>query len=196
MRATADSHTYRRDVDGLRAIAVLSVMIFHARDSLLPGGFVGVDIFFVISGYLISRHIAADVSAGRFSLIEFYRRRIRRIAPMMMVVIAVSLAAALLLMTPEDARAVAKSAVWAVAAMGNIHFWRDLDAGYFANSTAEVPLLHLWSLGVEEQFYLLWPLVLALAVRNLRPPLLLGAMTFVTWASFELSARVFPQDSS
>ena len=155
-QAVQSFNEYRRDIDGLRAIAVMAVMIFHASDTLLPGGFVGVDIFFVISGYLISKHITAETRAGRFSLEEFYRRRIRRIAPMMLTVVAATLAIALMVMTPEDATAVAKSAVWSVASLANVHFWRDLDTGYFANSSMEVPLLHLWSLGVEEQFYILF----------------------------------------
>jgi peptidoglycan/LPS O-acetylase OafA/YrhL len=196
MQKPFGSSSYRADIDGLRAIAVLSVMIYHARDTALPGGFVGVDIFFVISGYLISRHIAAEVSEDRFSLIEFYRRRIRRIVPMMMVIVAAVLAAALLVMTPEDARAVAKSAVWSIASMANIHFWRDLDTGYFANSSAEVPLLHLWSLGVEEQFYLVWPLLLAWGIRKLSPRWLLGLMLVVSGMSFGLAEFVFPRDAS
>ena len=196
MSDTPVRNVYRADIDGLRAIAVLAVMIFHARDSVLPGGFIGVDIFFVISGYLISKHIAAEVADGRFSLFEFYRRRIRRIVPMMMVVVAATLAASLLLMTPDDARAVAKSAVWSIASMANIYFWRDLDTGYFANSSAEVPLLHLWSLGVEEQFYFLWPLLLAAGVRKLRPTALLIAATGVAVLSFHLASRVFAHDAS
>lgn len=196
MSTARSANDYRPDIDGLRAIAVLSVMIFHASDAILPGGFVGVDVFFVISGYLISKHIAAEVVDGRFSLIEFYRRRIRRIMPMMMTVVAVTLVASLLVMTPEEARAVAKSAVWSIASMANIHFWRDLDTSYFANSSAEVPLLHLWSLGVEEQFYLLWPMVLALGVRKVRPAMLLVIAAVVAGLSFELASGSFPRDAS
>lgn len=185
---------YRRDIDGLRAIAVLSVMIFHARDTALPGGFVGVDIFFVISGYLISKHIISEVGTGRFSLAEFYRRRIRRIAPMMLTVVAVTLAIALVLMTPEDATAVAKTAIWSVTSLVNVHFWRDLDTGYFANTTAEVPLLHLWSLGVEEQFYILWPLLLVVAVRRMSTLLALASGAVLAVLSFASAAVIFPHD--
>ena len=187
---------YRPDIDGLRAIAVLAVMLHHASAAALPGGFVGVDIFFVISGYLISKHIAAQVMAGRFSLLEFYRRRIRRIAPVMLVVVAATLAAALVLMTPEDARAVAKSAVWSIASLANVHFWRDIDSGYFAASSAELPLLHLWSLGVEEQFYMLWPVLLALALRGLRPTNVVAASTVLALLSFALAVQWFPRDAS
>jgi peptidoglycan/LPS O-acetylase OafA/YrhL len=196
MQKPLSTSSYRADIDGLRAIAVLAVMIYHARDTALPGGFVGVDIFFVISGYLISRHIAAEVLDGRFSLIEFYRRRIRRIVPMMMTIVAATLAMSLFVMTPEDARAVAKSAVWSIASMANVHFWRDLDTGYFANSSAEVPLLHLWSLGVEEQFYLIWPLLLAWGIRKLSVKWLLGLMVVVSGLSFGLAEFVFPRDAS
>ena len=195
MSQTAHSSSeYRRDIDGLRAIAVVSVMIFHARDTLLPGGFVGVDIFFVISGYLISKHIASEAVSGRFSLAEFYRRRIRRIAPMMLTVVAATLAMAMVVMTPEDATAVAKSAVWSVASLANVHFWRDLDTGYFANSSMEVPLLHLWSLGVEEQFYILWPLILAVAVRRVSLPLVLAFIAGVAVLSFAAASAIFPGD--
>ncbi|MCZ4313797.1 acyltransferase family protein [Comamonadaceae bacterium G21597-S1] len=196
MSDVAKAHTYRPDIDGLRAIAVLSVIIYHAKDTLLPGGFLGVDIFFVISGYLISKHIASEVTERRFSLIEFYRRRIRRIVPMMLTVVAATLVVSLFFMTPEDARAVAKSAVWSIASMANIHFWRDLDTGYFANSSAEIPLLHLWSLGVEEQFYLIWPLILMWGVRWIRPVALLALMAILAGMSFELAARTFPTDAS
>lgn len=190
------SGDYRPDIDGLRAIAVLAVMIFHGHSAALPGGFLGVDIFFVISGYLISKHIAAEVQQRRFSLIEFYRRRVRRIMPMMLVVVAVTLPVSFCIMTPEDGRAVAKSTVWSIASMANIHFWRDLDTGYFADSTAEVPLLHLWSLGVEEQFYIIWPLLLMFGVSRLRPPLLFGLMVILAGLSFELAAWVLPRDAS
>ena len=196
MRTIPSVSAYRPDIDGLRAIAVLSVMVFHAHDAALPGGFVGVDIFFVISGYLISRHIAEETASGQFSLLEFYRRRIRRIMPMMMTVVAASLLVSFLVMTPEDARAVAKSAVWSIASMANIHFWRDLNTSYFASSSAEVPLLHLWSLGVEEQFYLLWPVLLAFGVRRLRPAGLLCGIAVLAGLSFELASRVFPVDAS
>ena len=196
MPVSTTAEAYRADVDGLRAVAVLAVMIFHAHAAALPGGFIGVDIFFVISGYLISKHIAADVAEQRFSLAEFYRRRIRRIMPMMLVVVAATLPTALLLMTPEDARSVAKSALWSVASMANLHFWRELDTGYFAASSAEVPLLHLWSLGVEEQYYLLWPLLLTLMVRRLKATVLLLLMALGAGLSFAWASYAFPRDAS
>ncbi len=196
MRAAQDTREYRPDIDGLRAIAVLAVMVFHANDSILPGGFIGVDVFFVISGYLISKQIAADTARGSFSLLEFYRRRIRRIAPMMMVIVTATLLMSYLLMTPEDARNVAKSAVWSVASAANVYFWRELDTGYFANSSAEVPLLHLWSLGVEEQFYLVWPLLLTVGLRALSLRGVLCTAVPLAIGSFALASLIAPGDPS
>ncbi len=154
---------YRPDIDGLRAVAVLSVVIYHLNKAWMPGGYVGVDIFFVISGYLITRNIWSEMEDGRFSFAEFYLRRIRRIAPAFLVMTAVTLVAGALLLLPEELLALGKSALWGVFSLSNVYFWRYLDTGYFADSASEVPLLHTWSLGVEEQFYFLWPSVLLLA---------------------------------
>jgi peptidoglycan/LPS O-acetylase OafA/YrhL len=151
---------YRSDIDGLRAIAVVSVIVFHLKSSLLPGGFVGVDIFFAISGYLITKNIAEGMEAGRFSIIEFYRRRIKRIAPVMLTVIASVLCIGYLVLLPEELVALAKSAIWSVGSLANVYFWHEVDTEYFATASSQLPLLHLWSLGVEEQFYLIWPLLL------------------------------------
>jgi peptidoglycan/LPS O-acetylase OafA/YrhL len=182
---------YRRDIDGLRAIAVLSVILFHIDRSLLPGGFTGVDIFFVISGFLIIGNIAKEIEGGEFSLAEFYRRRIKRIAPALMVVIAVTLAIAHLLLLPEDARLVAKSAIWSLLSLANVYFWLYQDTGYFAPDSAEAPLLHLWSLGVEEQFYLLWPLLLLALYRpRARRAFITGSALFAL-LSFFAAARLF-----
>ncbi|MFC3551479.1 acyltransferase family protein [Lysobacter cavernae] len=154
---------YRPDIDGLRAVAVLSVVIYHLNKAWMPGGYVGVDIFFVISGYLITRNIWGEMEDNRFSFANFYLRRIRRIAPAFLVMTAVTLAAGALTLLPEDLLALGKSALWGVFSLSNVYFWRYLDTGYFADSADEVPLLHTWSLGVEEQFYFLWPSVLLLA---------------------------------
>lgn len=158
---TASRKDYRADIDGLRGIAVLSVIVYHIDEQWLPGGFTGVDVFFVISGYLITRLIQGDIDRGRFSLAEFYRRRIKRIAPAMLLVIAVTLVAAQRLLLPDDAVDVAHSAIASVAGLANVYFWLFQDTGYFATDLREAPLLHLWSLGVEEQFYAIWPLTLA-----------------------------------
>ncbi len=164
-KATPASGAYRPDIDGLRAIAVLSVIVFHIDKAWVPGGFVGVDMFFVISGYLISLNLFNEQQAGRFSLLDFYRRRVKRIAPAMLVVVAATLLAAHVLLLPEDTERAAESALWSVLSLANAYFWTHQDTSYFAAASSELPLLHLWSLGVEEQFYVLWPLLL-LAVRG------------------------------
>lgn len=158
---------YRADIDGLRGIAVLSVILYHADQQWLPGGFVGVDIFFVISGFLITRTVLSDIERGHFTLADFYRRRIKRIAPAMLVVIAATLLLAQVILLPEDAVDTAQAAIASIAGLANVYFWWFLDTGYFAADMRQVPLLHLWSLGVEEQFYLLWPLLLLFAHRRL-----------------------------
>ena len=156
---------YRPDVDGLRAVAVLAVILFHLDTRLVPGGFAGVDVFFAISGFLITRNILLESAAGRFRLGEFYGRRVKRIALPMLAVVGATVAAAQAMLLPEDALRAAWSGLWAVASLANVYFWRHLDGGYVAADSRQVPLLHLWSLGVEEQFYLLWPALLTLALR-------------------------------
>ncbi len=187
---------YRGDIDGLRAIAVLSVIVFHIDAALLPGGFVGVDVFFVISGYLITGNIVQELNSGRFSLLEFYRRRVKRIAPAMLVVTAVVMLAAYLLMLPEQLRDTGKSAVFSLASLANVYFWLYQDTGYFAQSSLELPLLHLWSLGVEEQFYLLWPLLLVAVYRRADKLTLVLAMAACAVASFWMGSALFEQAPS
>lgn len=198
-RPPADFHrpdrSYRADIDGLRAIAVLAVIFFHINKTFLPGGFVGVDVFFVISGFLITSHLFNDLGRGTFSFLQFYCRRIKRIAPAMLVVVAVTLLAAQYLLLPEDAKVAAKSGVWSVASMANVYFWLFQDSSYFAASSSELPLLHLWSLGVEEQFYLVWP-VLAWCSFSLRPRTLLILLITAAVASFALAEVAFPRDPS
>jgi peptidoglycan/LPS O-acetylase OafA/YrhL len=147
--------TYRPDIDGLRSIAVLSVVIYHAMPSVLPGGFAGVDIFFVISGFLITSIIAHEVESGRFSILNFYDRRIRRIFPAMLAVVLLSTIVGYWLLLPGDYRDYSESAIWALGFLANIHFYEN--TGYFDALTESMPLLHTWSLAVEEQFYLVWP---------------------------------------
>lgn len=161
-RGLADSHVtpYRPDVDGLRAIAVLSVVAFHFSKSALPGGYFGVDIFFVLSGYLITSIIWREIALGEFSIVRFYDRRIRRIAPALLLVLLATTVAATLLLLPVDLTGYAKSLFATVAFVANVYFWRDTD--YFSRLADEKPLLHMWSLGVEEQFYVLFPLMLVL----------------------------------
>ncbi|MDF0668179.1 MAG: acyltransferase family protein [Nitrospira sp.] len=152
---------YRPEIDGLRAIAVIPVILFHAGFQLFSGGFVGVDIFFVISGYLITTIILADLEAGRFSILNFYERRARRILPALYLVMASCLPFAWLWLMPSDAKELSKSVMAGLVFVPNIFFWRQSD--YFDTATELKPLLHTWSLGVEEQFYVLFPLVLMFA---------------------------------
>ena len=165
-RSSADSHVtaYRPDVDGLRAVAVVAVVVYHLAEGVLPGGYLGVDIFFVLSGYLITSIIWREALAGQFSLATFYNRRIRRILPALLLVLAATLALSALILLPIDLVGLGRSALASLAFVANIYFWRDTN--YFARIAEEKPLLHIWSLGVEEQFYLLFPLLLAWLARR------------------------------
>ena len=156
---------YHPAIDGLRGIAVLSVVMFHINPALMPGGFIGVDVFFVISGFLISLNITSEVNDGRFSITDFYRRRVKRIVPALLTVVGVTTFVAQILLLPEDARRAAESGLWSLVSLPNVYFWLFLDTSYFAANSMEKPLLHLWSLGVEEQFYLVWPLILMAGYR-------------------------------
>jgi len=174
--------TYRREIDGLRAIAVLGVLFFHAGVPFLPGGYVGVDVFFVISGYLITGIILNDSRRGQFSIVAFYGRRVRRIFPALIVVLACSLAAGWFLLLPINYEMLAKEAVAAALFVPNFLFWSE--AGYFDTKAILKPLLHLWSLGIEEQFYLVWPLTLLFVARQ--RILIIGILLIVTVFSFAL----------
>lgn len=153
---------YRPDIDGLRALAVIGVMLYHAGFGL-TGGFVGVDVFFVISGYLITQGILRETEAGQFSLRHFWERRMRRILPAALVTITVVLVAGYVLLMPGDYDKLARSALSQLFFCGNIYFW--LDTGYFTGEADLKPLLHTWSLAVEEQFYLVLPILLSLLLR-------------------------------
>ncbi len=150
--------SYRPDIDGLRAIAVLSVIAFHMYPRFLPGGFVGVDIFFVISGYLISQRIIAGHEQGGFSFKQFYIRRIRRLFPAVISTVLLTMIYGSLFLTPDDLIGLSKSAISAVFSAANIHFF--LEAGYWDVESWRKPLLHMWSLSVEEQFYVVWPFLI------------------------------------
>lgn len=175
---------YRREVDGLRAVAVLPVILFHGGFGHFSGGFVGVDVFFVISGYLITTIILAEVDKGSFSLARFYERRARRILPALFTVMAVCLPLAWLALTPTDMRAFARSVLAVIAFSSNILFWRE--SGYFGAAAELKPLLHTWSLAVEEQYYLLFPLLLILA-RNVRREWLFGALAVLAACSLAVA---------
>lgn len=154
----ARAEGYRADIDGLRALAVLVVVIFHAGVSPLHGGFIGVDIFFVISGYLISRQISSEMDAGKFSILGFYERRIRRIVPALLFTVAATLAVAPFVLFPVELATAGKTAIASILSVANLHLLNS--AGYFAADAGTQPLIHMWSLGVEEQFYLFFPLLL------------------------------------
>ncbi len=153
----APANAYRPDIDGLRALAVLPVILFHA-DLFFPGGYIGVDVFFVISGYLITQIIERDLRAHRFSVLVFYQRRIRRIFPALFVMCALSLLVAYFLLVPEELKDFGKTLLASSAFSSNILFYRW--SGYFAPDSEFAPLLHTWTLSVEEQFYVGWPLLL------------------------------------
>jgi len=174
---------YRPDIDGLRCIAVLSVFAFHLSSNRLPGGFVGVDVFFVISGYLISAIVFSEISASRFSVIGFYERRVRRIFPALFaMLIAVSVVLSFLLL-PAEYITYAKSVFAATTSSSNFFFW--LHSGYFDSPTSN-PLLHTWSLAVEEQFYILFPIFLVV-IRHFFPQRLKAAVLILFFASLVAS---------
>jgi peptidoglycan/LPS O-acetylase OafA/YrhL len=154
---------YRSEIDGLRAIAVLPVIIYHAGLAICPGGFVGVDVFFVISGYLITSILALEMDAGRYSVLGFYERRIRRLFPALVGLLIVCTVISTLLMMPQDLKEYGQSAFATALSASNIYFW--LKVGYFESSAVSRPLLHTWSLGVEDQFYVVFPIVLMGAAR-------------------------------
>jgi peptidoglycan/LPS O-acetylase OafA/YrhL len=157
--ASAGPKHYRAEIDGLRAIAVLAVLFFHLRVSGFSGGFVGVDVFFVISGFLITCIVASDIEAGRFNLARFWSRRARRLLPALFTTLALSCIAAFLLFAPQHLESFAKSVTASTFGVSNILFWRE--TGYFDLAARTKPLLHSWSLSVEWQFYLVWPILLS-----------------------------------
>jgi peptidoglycan/LPS O-acetylase OafA/YrhL len=168
---------YRPDIDGLRAIAVGSVIAYHAFPNFFKGGFVGVDIFFVISGYLISGIIVDAVQRRRFSYLDFYIRRIRRIFPALVIVIAATLLVGWYVLLPDEFERLGKHLAAGAGFATNLVLWGE--AGYFDVSSDTKPLLHLWSLAIEEQFYILWPLILGLVWRRKRG-LLLATLSIAT----------------
>lgn len=181
---------YRPDIDGVRAVAVLSVLAFHIRLSAFSGGFVGVDVFFVISGYLISSIIFFEIADSRFSIVGFYERRIRRIFPALFAMLAVFSVFAVIYLLPAELVGYSKSMLAATASASNFYFWRH--SGYFDSPTS-YPLLHTWSLAVEEQFYILFPLFLVL-VRKLFPTRLRLSVIVLFCASLIGSAVIVSHD--
>lgn len=155
---------YRPEIDGLRTIAVLGVVFFHLKLGLFAGGFAGVDVFFVISGYLITRNILAGAQAGTFSFADFYVRRARRILPTLIFTVAATYVVGLLWLSPLALRQLAKESTHALLSISNIQYWRETKS-YFAPTADQLALLHCWSLSLEEQFYLVWPCLMLAAVR-------------------------------
>jgi peptidoglycan/LPS O-acetylase OafA/YrhL len=175
---------YRPEIDGLRAIAVVAVIIFHAKSGFLPGGFLGVDIFFLISGFLITGIIAREAAGGRFSIARFYERRARRILPALITVLLACLPVAWMWMMPEEFAGFGRSLVATNTFLSNYFFRADVD--YFAEAAELKPLIHTWSLAVEEQFYIFFPLFLV-ALLKLRRAFSLAALVVVAMASLMLA---------
>jgi peptidoglycan/LPS O-acetylase OafA/YrhL len=193
LRRDIGSVKYRPDIDGLRAVAVLSVMFFHVGFARFSGGWVGVDVFFVISGYLITRLIRDEYEAGRFSFAGFYARRARRLFPSFFFTVAASFIAGSLIFDPVYLQHFAGEVVYAIVAASNFFYW--LDGGYFGVAEQYKPLLHTWSLGVEEQFYLIWPLTIVLVLRYCRRYLWL-VLTAAALASLFLAEYFFWADKA
>ena len=177
------SKDYRPDIDGLRAVAVSVVVAYHAFPQFMPGGFIGVDVFFVVSGYLISGIILGALAANRFSYANFYARRIRRIFPALAVVLAAVAIAGWFTLYADDYRRLGRHIAAGAGFASNFVLWQE--SSYFDGAVELKPLLHLWSLGIEEQFYLVWPMLLVFAARWKRGPLLLTLA--IATASFLIS---------
>ncbi|MDK1493136.1 acyltransferase family protein [Sinorhizobium sp. 7-81] len=183
---------YRPEVDGLRALAVVPVLLFHAGFDIVSGGFAGVDVFFVISGFLITSIIDKEIRDGRFSVVSFYERRARRLAPALLLVCAVCTAFALMWMLPHELNTFGKG-LYATSLLGsNFQLWDQ--TGYFSPDTDQMPLLHMWSLAVEEQFYLVFPLLL-IALRRFPGASVLAVVLGISALSFgstQVLARLDP----
>ncbi len=173
---------YRRDIDGLRAVAVVAVVAYHAFPGWIRGGFIGVDIFFVISGFLISGVLFKDLARGTFNLPDFYARRIKRIFPALCLVLATCCVVGWFMLTPSEYEDLGKEVLAGASFASNFYFW--LQTGYFDGGADTKPLLHLWSLAIEEQFYLVWPLFLWLVWRlKTRPIVIIPVLCAVSFAA-------------
>jgi peptidoglycan/LPS O-acetylase OafA/YrhL len=184
------THNYRSDIDGLRALAVVSVVIFHAFAWLIPGGYAGVDVFFVISGYLITTNILNGLNESTFTIQGFYQRRIRRIFPALVTMLALVYAFGWFVLLATEYRQLGKHVGSGASFISNIILWQE--SGYFDTSSAVKPLTHLWSLGIEEQFYIVWPLLLW-AIFKLRLPVLVSTVV-LTAVSFGLGLYALEHD--
>ncbi|WP_320200364.1 acyltransferase family protein [Agrobacterium sp. rho-13.3] len=178
---------YRREIDGLRALAVVPVVLFHAHFTFLPGGFAGVDVFFVISGFLITSIFCRDPRWPSVDLISFYERRMRRVAPALLFIIAAILPIAWLWMLPQELNNFGKSIYSVILFFSNFLFWQE--TGYFSPANELKPLLHTWSLALEEQFYIIFPILLLLTRRWKRPNQI-GSLIFLSVLSLLLTQIV------
>jgi len=191
---TSQGTKYRADLDGLRAVAVLSVVGYHYFGPLFPGGFIGVDVFFVISGYLLSGIIISETEEGRFSFARFYERRIRRIFPALFVLLAIcTIYSGMFLVTP-DLQSYFRSMLAAAWSASNFYFWKT--SNYFDSPAADKPLLHTWSLAVEEQFYLLFPIFIFLVYRYMKRRHLKAAILTAAIVSFIVSVITVRSDQA
>jgi peptidoglycan/LPS O-acetylase OafA/YrhL len=181
---------YRPDIDGLRGIAVLAVVGYHAFPSWMASGFIGVDVFFVISGFLISSIIFGHLQENRFSFVQFYERRIKRIFPALFLVLGATFAIGWFFLLPNEYRQLGKHIAAAAGFTSNFVLWSE--SGYFDSAAETKPLLHLWSLGIEEQFYLLWPLVLWLSWKRRINPLVICLL--VIGSSFAINVKTVNSD--
>ena len=182
----AEKLEYRADIDGLRALAVISILFYHVGFEAFSGAFVGVDIFFIISGFLITRLIVHESANDTFNLFDFYTHRIRRLFPALFATIALCLLAGYFILIPADLARFSGAALHAVLSISNFYFW--FEAGYFDTSAFSKPLLHTWSLGIEEQFYLIWPIALIFLVRSKSihtAPMVIAAAAFLSLLAAE-----------
>ncbi len=185
----SNSIKYRPDIDGLRAVAVICVILFHFNPEFLIGGYLGVDIFFVISGYLITRLISKAFEQKEFSILSFWKRRINRLMPSMLLMLSITLLTAIILLFGSERLTLSNNAVAAFTSWSNIYLWRVTDS-YWAENAASMPLLHTWSLSVEEQFYLIFPFALILLYK-LKNRLALVSVLFITMLASYWLDRVY-----
>ena len=188
----SESLKYRSDIDGLRSLAVLGVVIYHAFPKVLPGGFSGVDIFFVISGYLISGILYKGHRAGGFSFGEFYARRIRRLFPALITMLVVVMGYGWVVMLPDEFAQVGKHVAAGSVFIQNVVYWKE--SGYFDVAANLKPLLHLWSLAVEEQFYIFFPILLVVLWR--KPRVLVPAMWILMVVTFAVNVVMSVQNGA
>ena len=185
---------YRADIDGLRAISVMAVVLFHAFPRLITGGFVGVDVFFVVSGYLITDIILNKLNHNEFKISDFYSRRIRRIFPSLFIVISFFLVLGWFALLGNEFMSLGKHAAGGSAFISNFISWGE--GGYFDIKFGEKPLIHLWSLGIEEQFYIIWPIFMVITWKSSwRIPLLIiafvGSFSSNIWLTYSNSNSAF-----